>query len=484
MPKIARFIIWICSKFTKGEIEQIVSGLVDILHDRNPEVKPKDDFKEEHPNYRSFVVPPLPPLTEPPRKESGPRKDYTEILAEYERTHGKVLAPVRYRPGSPRVPDLVVCPSCRAPSGYLYYNDGKQRSQLLCKVCGERFQAEGRFQRKTRYRCPYCLHALFTWKERKEVTIYKCCNDACEYRVRQMSKLNEKERELAKKRSSQFKLSYQYREYHYHPHELVPSSPERQFLNLGRAYNGPNVLGLVLAFYVSFALSARKTALVLRSVFGISLSYQSVLNYAAAAAFYCHSFNLTHKGSIDEVSAGDEAYLKVMGKQHYVFFFISSKSLKITAYHVADTRETLPAIIAMNEAIRTADPKQVIILVTDGNPSYAAGLHYLNEKRGNDASVAHRKVIGLQNLDSESETYRPYKQLIERLNRTFKHHMRPSHGFNSVNGAVALVTLFVTHYNFLRPHTSLKWQVPIPLKELEGITTIQGRWAKILSLAA
>jgi hypothetical protein len=46
------------------------------------------------------------------------------------------------------------------------------------------------------------------------------------------------------------------------------------------------------------------------------------------------------------------------------------------------------------------------------------------------------------------------------------------------------VTLFVTHYDFLRPHTSLKWQVPIPLKELEGVTTIQGTWAKIFSLAA
>jgi hypothetical protein len=292
MPKIARFIIWICSKFTKAEIEQIVSGLLDILHDRNPEVKPKDDFKEKHPNYRSFAVPSQPPLTEPPKKETQPRKNYTEILTEYERTRGKPLAPVRYRVGSPRVPDLVSCPSCHASSEYLYYNDGKKRSQLLCRVCGEPFQVEGRFQRKTRYRCPYCLHALFTWK----VTIYRCCNDACEYRVRQIGKLNEKERELAKKRSSQFKLSYQYREYHYHPHELVPSSPERQVLNLGRAYNGPNVL---LAFYVSFALSARKTALVLRSVFGITLSYQSVLNYAAAAAFYCHSFNLTHKGSID-----------------------------------------------------------------------------------------------------------------------------------------------------------------------------------------
>jgi transposase-like protein len=339
-----------------------------------------------------------------------------------------------------------------------------------------------RFQKKTKYYCPYCLHALFTWKQKKEVTIYKCGNDNCEYRIRKTGKLNERERELVKTRSSQFKLRYQYREYHYEPHELTPVGPKPQGLNLTKIHNGPNVLGLILAFYVSFALSARKTALVLRSVFGISLSYQSVLNYAAA--FYCHSFNLTHKGSIDAISAGDEAYIKVMGKHHYVFFFISSETLKITAYQVADSRETLPAVIAMNEAIRTAEPGQTIILVTDGNPSYPAGIHFLNAERTKDVSLQHRKVIGLQNLDSESEAYRPYKQLIERLNRTFKHHVRPSHGFNSVNGALALVTLFVTHYNFLRPHMSLDWRVPVPFSELEGITTIQGKWAKILSLAA
>ena len=41
---------------------------------------------------------------------------------------------------------------------------------------------------------------------------------------------------------------------------------------------------------------------------------------------------------------------------------------------------------------------------------------------------------------------------MERLNRTYKYHIRPAHGFNCDNGAVALTTLFVTHYNFLRPH--------------------------------
>ena len=76
LSKTARFVVWICSKFTKTEIEQIVVGLSDVLDNRNPEVKPKDDFKDKHPNYRNFIVDPEPPLTEPPRfkKKTSARK--------------------------------------------------------------------------------------------------------------------------------------------------------------------------------------------------------------------------------------------------------------------------------------------------------------------------------------------------------------------------------------------------------------------------
>ena len=52
MKKTARFVIWICSKFTREEIEEIIQGLLDVLANRNPDVKPKDDFKEKHPHYR------------------------------------------------------------------------------------------------------------------------------------------------------------------------------------------------------------------------------------------------------------------------------------------------------------------------------------------------------------------------------------------------------------------------------------------------
>ncbi len=138
----------------------------------------------------------------------------------------------------------------------------------------------------------------------------------------------------------------------------------------------------------------------------------------------------------------------------------------------------------MREAIRTATDNQEITLVSDGNPSYPAGIHFLNDQESDSPDICHKKVIGLQNLDAESEEFRSFKQLIERLNRTFKYHVKPAAGFNSTNGAVALTTLFVTHYNFLRPHMSRDYKPPVALPELKAISTLQGKWTKILSLAA
>ena len=95
-----------------------------------------------------------------------------------------------------------------------------------------------------------------------------------------------------------------------------------------------------------------------------------------------------------------------------------------------------------------------------------------------------RTVIGLRNLDSESEEYRPFKQLVERLNRTYKFHTRPRAGFKSFDGVVALTTLFVAFYNFMRPHGYLKQNPPVPLSCLQGETLYPRMWVELLRQAA
>jgi len=68
MDRVSRFVIWICSKFTREQIERIIKDLNEILNNQNPEIKPKDDFKEKHPNYREFSVDLNPPLKKPIKK--------------------------------------------------------------------------------------------------------------------------------------------------------------------------------------------------------------------------------------------------------------------------------------------------------------------------------------------------------------------------------------------------------------------------------
>jgi len=46
MDRISRFVVWICSKFDRGQIERVVAELQDVLANRNPEIKPRDDFKK------------------------------------------------------------------------------------------------------------------------------------------------------------------------------------------------------------------------------------------------------------------------------------------------------------------------------------------------------------------------------------------------------------------------------------------------------
>jgi hypothetical protein len=46
MDQVSRFAVWICQKFDRSQIERMVKELQNILANKNPDVKPKDDFKK------------------------------------------------------------------------------------------------------------------------------------------------------------------------------------------------------------------------------------------------------------------------------------------------------------------------------------------------------------------------------------------------------------------------------------------------------
>ena len=408
---------------------------------------------------------------------------FKELLSQHESKHGKTLKPINNRNPENKVPKLTQCPQCGAPHGYIYFNDGKKRSQLKCKVCDFLFQLHKRFQRTHSYFCPYCTKHLYAWKEQETATIYKCGNRQCPHRVQKLNDLNDDEKKIRPGLLSQFKINYQYRDYHFEVAQLKVAEPDRPTISLHRIHNDINIFALILTLHISYAITARKTAHMLKNIWQIKVSHQTVLNYTKTAAYYCHKFNMQHKGSIDDINAGDETYIKVKGAWHYVWFFICSVSKKISAYHFSDNRGTMAAITTMLETVRTAKEGQKITFVCDGNPSYQSALHFVNAKI-KALCCSLKSVIGLKNLDEQSTQYRSHKQIIERLNRTYKYHVQSQNGFDTISGAVAKLVLFVTHYNFLRPHKSLADKTPIELPGISGLPTTQAKWIKILSLAA
>ena len=103
--------------FTREEIEEIINGLLEVLANRNPEVKPKDDFEEKHPHYRNFFVDPNPPLKVSPK--TRPKLDWRKLLSTYQEKKGYPLKAVNTKDPKTKVSEGSVCRICGAPCQYL-----------------------------------------------------------------------------------------------------------------------------------------------------------------------------------------------------------------------------------------------------------------------------------------------------------------------------------------------------------------------------
>lgn len=62
MNKIERSIVWLCKHFNREQILHLIDELIKVLENKNPELQPRDEFKEKHPNYRDFSADSLAPL--------------------------------------------------------------------------------------------------------------------------------------------------------------------------------------------------------------------------------------------------------------------------------------------------------------------------------------------------------------------------------------------------------------------------------------
>lgn len=177
-----------------------------------------------------------------------------------------------------------------------------------------------------------------------------------------------------------------------------------------------------------------------------------VSRYAITAAALVKPFVDNYDYKPTNYLAGDETYTKVKGVRQYVWFVMDAIKKSIIGYQASYTRDAGPCILTMRMAFSKFKvfPGKSLKFIADGYTAYKLAQQQFNLNKF-DFDVI--QVIGLTNNDPVSTEYRWVKQIIERLNRTFKFSYRVTNGFGSEEGSNTHLALFVAYYNFLRPHS-------------------------------
>ena len=432
-------------------------------------------FDDSHsPKYQRFKIDELPIM------KTFIKQDWQFLLEYYHWKYGKPLKPVQRR-NAKSIPTDTVCPLCGAPHHYIYDNNGGN-GQYQCKVCGQTFCSGEVVTTPFRLTCPHCGNSLVTKKDRKFFRVHKCVNPKCPYYLHNLSKVPKEERD-SKSSISKYKLHYIYREFTVDFFAMDLNSLPTNASSLKFSKHNAQVMSLCLTLHINLGLSLRKTSQALKDLYNINISHQQIAHYCKTAAICIKPFVDNYDYKPGNVFAADETYIKVKGVKAYIWFIMDAASRSILGYRVSDERTVGPCILAMRMAFRHfKELPQNFKFIADGYSAYPLAAMEFARKLKENFSFNITQVIGLTNDDAVSKKYRPYKQMIERFNRTYKASYRPTNGFDNYDGANYDLALWVAYYNFLRPHQHNHYKVLNKVDLLENADNMPAKWQLLIFL--
>ena len=278
--------------------------------------------------------------------------------------------------------------------------------------------------------CPYCGRKLFKHHDCIGYVIYICPGKKCPYYKEKKKLYKEGHYVELETSSKQYGFRYHYRDFKLDMNTLKTISNHEDIdFDLNKIHFDQKVLGLLLTYYVNYASKVS------------NLIKPLVDNYP---------YQLTNTLS------GDETYIKVRGKNQYVFFWSNPYTKIITSYTIYANVDTKNACQSIYDCLsKYKNIPEDFLRITDGNPIYNAAQLFFHI---NGIDFTLKQVIGVKNKDKE---YRPYKQIEECLNRTYKQNYYGTNRYHTLKCANDYMVLYVCFFYFLRQHSSLKFKTPV-----------------------
>ncbi len=159
----------------------------------------------------------------------------------------------------------------------------------------------------------------------------------------------------------------------------------------------------------------------------------------------------------------DETVIKVGGSNLWFWDIIDEETRFLLASHLSKGRTVLDVATVMRRAWKRTD-KAPKFIISDALPAYADGIE---------------RVFGAysKNIQSRGFTEDININLIERFHSTVKERTKVLRGFKTKETAELILDGFLIHYNFFRPHMTLRNKTPA---EVAGIKAPVKNWTELV----
>lgn len=210
------------------------------------------------------------------------------------------------------------------------------------------------------------------------------------------------------------------------------------------------IIASSIDFYFE-GLSVRKIRTQIEKLYGVSVSQVTVWKWLTKYSDLVKSYVITLKPELSGLWHEDETMLSCEGRDIWFWEMIDEDTKFLVASHISRTRTMEDTIAIFKKGLDQSKVKPKAVFV-DGCNAYDAAFNKVFYSRYKADKVTLVKKVGI--------TARKTNNIVERLHGTLKDRTRSMRGLKDFEGTKSLLEGYTVHYNFVRPHQSLKGKTP------------------------
>jgi len=324
------------------------------------------------------------------------------------------------------VPSNVVCPRCHSRKLHKFGKDLEGCQRYRCLACHRQFAPDNpkhpRLTSRKYPDCPVCGKATFLHHDFTYYSNYRCCDKRCNHSFTQAKDI-----------------------------EISPPSSALPFqlFSMKRMRHPLHIILLALNYFFMANVTTRKASQLLLCCHQVKVSHVTISRwikrFAPVFQAIANAIQPTLALSDSDEWHFDETYVKICGKDYYLWLAIDAETRFVIDFHLSPCRDSNSAHTLL-KSCRDKSGSPASAVVSDRYNCYT------EPARKFFPLVSHIQVEDFHDVISNN--------LIEAFNNQFKAWYKPRRGFGSFDSANRLIATFVFFHNFLRPHSSLEGLTP------------------------